>query len=77
MFFNFFFLFFSENDVALVIKYNFNQEFPVENESKKRKIFEPKRTENLIDYSFVKLPAKIFIHYLETDSLHFVNDCLR
>jgi len=85
----FFLEFFSANDVALVLKYNFTTSGPsaaCESDSysstsstnaKKRKLIEPKRNESVLEYSSLKLPAAVFIDYLKTDVVHFLNSCQR
>ena len=57
-----------------MIKYNFYQlqhQPDSETSIKKRKLVEPKRNENVIEYSQIKLPALLFLHYLEKDVLGF------
>ena len=71
--------FHSESDVALLIKYKFHDE-ELSNDSdtklKKRKISDTKRS-NVIDYSYIKLPALMFGQYLDQDSEDFIADCSR
>jgi len=69
--------------VALIIKIRFDTSAPLESINgdtlsvKKRKIIEPKRNESVTDYSVLKLPALAFVQYLQTDSRHFLDSCLR
>jgi hypothetical protein len=62
-------------DVALVIRYQFgvSSSSSVPSSSKKRKLNESQ----IIDYSYLKLPAVVFVKYLETYSYKFIDDCLR
>ena len=72
-------LFFSESDVALIIKYNFHDsqnQIESEDKSKKRKL-NPVKAHSVIDYSSVKLPAPMFASYLDGDCQSFMHDCLR
>lgn len=64
--------FFSTNDVALVIKYQFSENTEP---SKKRKLDE--KRQNIHEYSQIKLPAKMFLKYIETYLSVFLDDCLR
>jgi len=71
--------FFSESDVALIIKYNFHDsqnQIESEDKSKKRKL-NPVKAHSVIDYSSVKLPAPMFAYYLDSDCQSFMHDCLR
>lgn len=72
--------FLSESDVALIIKYKFHDEEEElnnpETKNKKRKITDVKRT-NVVDYSYIKLPALCFGHYLDQECPAFIEDCLR
>jgi len=72
---------FSENDVALVIKYHFHDSAEIqsghETKNKKRKVFQTTKRNSIKDYSYIKLPAPMFAHYLEFDCQNFINDCLR
>jgi hypothetical protein len=72
---------FSENDVALVIKYHFHDSAEIqsghETKNKKRKVFQTTKCNSIKDYSYIKLPAPMFAHYLEFDCQNFINDCLR
>jgi hypothetical protein len=74
------FFVFSESDVALIIKYTFHDEemtnCSADNKTKKRKINDIKRN-NVIDYSYIKLPALMFGQYLDQDSEDFIADCSR
>jgi len=75
--------------VALIIKIHFEAFSPCDVETntsaaaaggsivKKRKLLEPKRNETITDYSQIKLPALMFAEYLQSDSQHFINSCLR
>lgn len=73
-FFNFIFLYFSDEDLAFVIKYIFSEN--TEPDIKKKKI-EERKNENVINYSFIKLPAFVFLRYLETYASQFIDDCVR
>lgn len=71
---------FSPDDVALVLKYHFSLPSFHSREpdhGKKRKLAEPKRLENVLDYSFIKLPATMFLNYLKNDIQHFLTSCER
>jgi hypothetical protein len=68
-------IFFSANDVALVIKYKFSEETSPSS-SKRKKIDDP-ITNNILNYSQVKLPAMMLVKYLNEQSLEFVNECLK
>lgn len=86
------FLFFSPQDIALVIQYWFHdadtyEEDPEDphnekdqgekNQSiKKRKITDARQI-NVIHYSKLKLPARQFGFYIEKDCEGFLKDCLR
>jgi hypothetical protein len=70
-------LFFSENDVALVIKYCFNKNTEANLSNKKRKITDAKQVASVVDYSSLKLPADLFRIYLKEHSFNFLEDCLR
>jgi len=67
--------------VALILKYNFIHADIKENDSnfsKKRKIInDPPRNETILEYSYMKLPANIFLTYLKEDAQYFINRCLR
>jgi len=69
---------YSENDVALVIKYKFHDETScdITDKSKNRGITDAKRT-NVVDYSSLKLPALMFGQYLDQDCQEFIDDCIR
>ena len=45
--------------------------------NKKRKVFQTTKRNSIKDYSYIKLPAPMFAHYLEFDCQNFINDCLR
>jgi hypothetical protein len=64
--------------VALVIKYQFHDTLVPDGQqaNKKRKVDEDKNS-SVIDYSQLKLPAVMFVQYLETDSSGFIADCVR
>jgi len=66
---------FSEPDVSLNIQYKFNH--TTEPATKKRKLQDNRKAQNIVDYSAIKLPAKVFIEYLEQDLDNFIKDCLR
>ena len=73
----------SENDVALVIKYKFHdqkeaEEDPNKNDmnTKKQKMGDIKKA-NVVEYSYIKLPALLFGQYLEEDCQKFIDDCNR
>lgn len=68
-------LIFSENDVALIIKYSFAECFEPSG-AKKRKL-DARRNEEIISYSQIKIPAVIFSQYLELHISQFIDDCLR
>jgi len=77
-------IFFSPHNVAIVFKYNFDVASieSMESESsigyiKKRKLIDPKKFENIFDYSQIKLPALMFLEYLQSDVQHFISSCLR
>jgi hypothetical protein len=61
----------------MVIKYVFNEDNDqTENSIKKRKLSDSK-LKSLIDYSQIKLPAYMFLHYLENYGSQFVKECIR
>jgi len=65
--------------VALIIKYKFHDEelnSAADNKTKKRKIIDSKRI-NVIEYSYIKLPALMFGQYLDHDGQEFIKDCDR
>lgn len=68
-----FILFFSTDDICIIFKYVF-----AENTSsatpKRRRISESKIT-SIVDYSYVKLPAFVFVEYLEKHLVDFLRDC--
>jgi hypothetical protein len=67
----------SSNDVALIIKYIFDDEdLDLESPIKKRKISDSK-LKSVLEYSQIKLPAKMFLKYLETFSSQFLQECIR
>ena len=68
------FNFFSENDVALVIKYVYSDNTEPSGISKKRKL---ESIKSAMDYSQLKLPALMFVKYIETYLSHFIDDCHR
>jgi hypothetical protein len=95
-------LFYSESDIALIIKYEFHDEKQIDQEKKRQESTSNKRKQdedqdeqnspvkkfkqpwgtdrkrqNIIDYSYIKLPALAFADYLSLDSQHFLEDCLR
>lgn len=51
----------------------------LENAYKDQKIRRPTQAKKtkIIDYSQIKLPASMFVHYLEADSKQFLADCER
>jgi hypothetical protein len=49
---------------------------PKEIENKKRKIDDNKK-QNILEYSSIKLPAVIFLNYLNLSSREFLRDCYR
>jgi len=72
---------FSESDVALIIKYQFFDEEEeqtnyLDPKNKKRKTTDAKRS-NVMQYSYIKLPASCFAQYLDLDCPSFIKDCLR
>lgn len=97
------FYYYSENDIALIIKYEFHDEKQPDQEncthpesaSNKRKQIEEqnehsspvkklkqpwgadRKRQNIIDYSYIKLPALAFVNYLSLDCPQFLEDCLR
>ena len=72
-----YFFIYSANDVAMVVKYVFTEDdVQVEHSIKKRKLSDSK-LKSLIDYSQIKLPAQMFLHYLENYGSQFVNECVR
>ena len=74
---NFSLFIYSANDVAMVVKYVFTEDdVQVEHSIKKRKLSDSK-LKSLIDYSQIKLPAQMFLHYLENYGSQFVNECIR
>ena len=72
--------FFSESDIALVLKYTFHDGNPGDDDDettvKKRKTGDIKRN-NVLDYSKLKLPAVMFGFYLNHDCQGFIDDCAR
>ena len=67
----------SAADVAMVIKYVFKQDnIEMDHSSKKRKISDNK-LKSIIDYSQIKLPAQMLLHYLENYGSLFLNECIR
>jgi hypothetical protein len=64
----------------LIIKYQFFDEEEASTcsdpKNKKRKITDTKRT-NVLQYSYIKLPASSFVQYLDLDCPAFIKDCLR
>ena len=65
--------------MALIIKYKFHDEEPnstADNKIKKRKVTDSKRN-NVIEYSYIKLPALMFGQYLDQDGQEFLDDCDR
>lgn len=72
--------------MALIIKYKFHDDddeverftgCAAENKNKKRKMTTDTKRVNVIDYSYIKLPALNFIQYLDQDVNRFIADCLR
>lgn len=43
----------------------------------KKKKVESSKQQSIMEYSFIKLPAHMFIQYLQSSLSHFVDDCLR
>jgi len=65
--------------VALIIKYKFHDEEMLnctDLKNKKRKMTDTKRI-NVIEYSYIKLPALMFGQYLDQDCQGFIDDCIR
>ena len=48
----------------------------MDNKNKKRKMIDTKRT-NVVEYSYIKLPALNFGQYLDQDVGGFIDDCFR
>ncbi len=67
------FLFFSTDDICLILKYQFNDSAAVGN--KKRKLSENKIL-SIVEYSFVKIPAFAFVEYLDKYVISFLDDCI-
>lgn len=68
-----FFSIFSEQDIALILSFQFSTDTESSlNLSKFKKI-----DEKVVNYSRIKLPAVLFLQYLENYSKHFIEDCLR
>jgi hypothetical protein len=73
---NLFFFNFSEEDIALVIKYQFSNETEsayLPSPPKRRKLLSDK----IFEYAQIKLPASIFLKYLENYSNIFIAECQR
>jgi hypothetical protein len=61
----------------MVVKYVFSEDdIQADHSIKKRKLSDSK-LKSLIDYSQIKLPAAMFLHYLENYGSQFVNECIR
>jgi len=60
--------------LALVLKYEFSEAVDSSG-TKKRKIDD--KNQNIIEYALIKLPAVMFLKYLETYAPNFAEDCLR
>ncbi len=67
------FLFFSTDDICLILKYQFNDGAAAGN--KKRKLSENKIL-SIVEYSFVKIPAFAFVEYLDKYVTSFLDDCV-
>jgi hypothetical protein len=69
------------NGYFVVFKYHFHDSAEIqsghETKNKKRKVFQTTKRNSIKDYSYIKLPAPMFAHYLEFDCQNFINDCLR
>jgi len=65
----------SDPDVSLTIAYKFNS--TTEPVTKKRKSSDSRRSQTVLDYSAIKLPAHSFIDYLEKYLNNFITECLR
>jgi hypothetical protein len=65
--------------VALIIKYKFHDETSCDNtdKSKKRRIITDVKRSNVVDYSYLKLPALMFGQYLDQECQEFIDDCIR
>jgi hypothetical protein len=61
--------------VSLKLSYRFNT--TTEPLPKKRKIQDSRRSQAIIEYSAIKLPAHEFVNYLENNLNKFIEDCLR
>jgi len=70
---------FSQDDVALIIKYEYHEEANLKKTKKQKKEDNASIIQNysitLLDK--IDLPAVAFIEYLETDMKPFLNDCIR
>jgi hypothetical protein len=64
----------SDSDISLTISYRFNE--TTEPLSKKRKSNDSRRI-SILEYSTIKLPARIFIDYLANDLASFLEECQR
>jgi len=71
--FNIYYLFCSEEDIALVLKYNFSTNTTSNSSNKKRKLNE----EKVLEYAGLKIPAYLFSKYLENYGALFVKECKR
>jgi hypothetical protein len=61
----------------MIIRYVFNEDDnEVDKSTKKRKVSDSK-LRNILEYSQIKLPALMFLNYLENYSAQFLDDCLR
>ena len=65
---------FSENDVALILKYVYSDSTEPSGNIKKRKF---ESVKNIMDFSQIKLPALMFLKYTETYLTNFIDDCHR
>jgi hypothetical protein len=61
----------------MVVKYVFNEDDVHAEHSIKKRKFSDSKLKSLIDYSQIKLPAQMFLHYLEKYGSQFVNECIR
>jgi len=72
-------IFFSQDDVALIIKYQYQEETNLMQTKTQKKEDNASIIHNYSNtlLNEIDLPAVAFIEYLETDLKHFLNDCLR
>jgi len=67
--------YFRKEDIALVIKYVFDEQYEPETFGQKRKRVD-KKNENVLTYSQIKLPGLIFLKYLENYLSDFLKSCM-